>query len=1433
MKNVTPFVLPKIVGGMLMMIALLFSTTSKAQSPVLFSDDFENDSINSQAIGWELFGSTNFATVQYDSGTTNKILRVNAGATNPTGYITLRLQKTLPFSYGDIILSYKMRYNKLAGAANQTNCGNFNRFGFNGVSSAFNSDGNSANPTTTISPLGLQGVLKTGSGSSFTPTGNITLTNNLWYQITVRVSRTSATKLTYSGTISDATTSTVIKTIGGTGTTTTPTLLMNQIAFDINAIYQYNTLDFDNISIALPNAAPEASNVAINGTVETLQTLVGSYTLSGADTAGTTVQWLNSLSASGPFVVIPGANKASYTITRNDIGKYIAFRVIPASASGLLNGLPVTVVTSSPAKAHNGAVLIRSIRQSGFVAESASFLFNYSYQHPANISEKATRYTVYISDTFNLGYYKKLYTGTTTAAVGINYKIDTSLIGKYLYIELLPQDSTGAYGQFSGWTAQTAVQPEIAIVCTNYFTDGKDIAAYGGLTAGNVEVRAIIQNNHPTHDSTGKLVAQLIDGLGNTVATSYSAGAVLKAGTATTLTTTALSVPTTFDGYSFKVFFVDSVSGTKPLAQPEKLSVLDDGDAVYQYFLPDGDSTRGSYLWIPPHTPTIKGVLICIKNNIETQIMESPDVRRVAEKWGLAAISIVMSGKTYNNTLLAPPNYLSFDFTNPTCANKFDSILQGLAAMSKRPDLLNAPFIPMAHSAYMDFPFHVAMRDNTKCIAAIPIKSGVPNIYTYYKGKANGGSSNLPATSANMKDVPLLFYQGFMPETVDMLFKTSPMRPVTQSLSAGFAGIYRQDDSTGNYKPQNEFGGAILDLAEGHFNTLPRAVKIIATFIDKACAARLPDVYPTNPSIKPVLKPLNFTNGWLVDQNYQNNLNPTKYAKPAPYSQFKGSKKGSLWYFDQEMATLCEQLAVTEYNKKVEQFTILRPDGTPDTLFQCVYCYHPKDGFKYTDSTNKMKMTLFSFDKPWPIDTASANTKDTIKVTPKLSTNVLLPGVKSLPITNLPVHAKTSASCYKHLGNLNFKLRFYRYNPSAGGYTQSYVTLYKEGNDSVAESVRTVRLDRTQSTNFTGLKSQFITFPSINPIDVNTRSVQLNATASSSLPVEYFVRSGPAIVIDNKLIISQIPDNAPLPIAISVAAYQVGSTVTGGYFAAPTVYLTIWINDIAPKKPLLLAGQATAPQTAVLNWNTSADTLVNGYSIWRNDSELAITSDTLFIDTTVSPNTNYKYYVKALNKLGNYSDTTNNVYLLTPAPLPISQLKLTANLGDNNTIHCNWQTTNEISTSYFELERSTNAISFSKLSSLAAKGGSAKYNFSDVLTSEISPVYYYRIKAFDKDGKFQYSNTAKVTTTLPEIAITAAPNPFKEKLNLQITVSKASEGLISITSTSGDVLIKQKQLLAKGNNFISLPQSSKLAKGIYVVNVSIGSLKKTIAVVKQ
>jgi hypothetical protein len=69
---------------------------------------------------------------------------------------------------------------------------------------------------------------------------------------------------------------------------------------------------------------------------------------------------------------------------------------------------------------------------------------------------------------------------------------------------------------------------------------------------------------------------------------------------------------------------------------------------------------------------------------------------------------------------------------------------------------------------------------------------------------------------------------------------------------------------------------------------------------------------------------------------------------------------------------------------------------------------------------------------------------------------------------------------------------------------------------------------------------QIIRFDSIPSINQRIKSVDLHATATSGMPVYYYVQEGTAEVINGKLVLTAIPPRAKFPIKVTVVAWQYG-----------------------------------------------------------------------------------------------------------------------------------------------------------------------------------------------------------------------------------------------------------------------------------------------------
>ncbi|MGW8123054.1 MBG domain-containing protein, partial [Roseivirga echinicomitans] len=94
--------------------------------------------------------------------------------------------------------------------------------------------------------------------------------------------------------------------------------------------------------------SPTATNVAVSGTMSTGEELTGTYTYSypdGDEESGSTFKWYRSDNASGANkTAIAGATLKTYTLTNDDINKYISFEVTPSDGT-IIGGASESILT--------------------------------------------------------------------------------------------------------------------------------------------------------------------------------------------------------------------------------------------------------------------------------------------------------------------------------------------------------------------------------------------------------------------------------------------------------------------------------------------------------------------------------------------------------------------------------------------------------------------------------------------------------------------------------------------------------------------------------------------------------------------------------------------------------------------------------------------------------------------------------------------------------------------------------------------------------------------------------------------------------------------------------------------------------------------------------------------------------------------------------
>jgi hypothetical protein len=157
------------------------------------------------------------------------------------------------------------------------------------------------------------------------------------------------------------------------------------------------------------------------------------------------------------------------------------------------------------------------------------------------------------------------------------------------------------------------------------------------------------------------------------------------------------------------------------------------------------------------------------------------------------------------------------------------------------------------------------------------------------------------------------------------------------------------------------------------------------------------------------------------------------------------------------------------------------------------------------------------------------------------------------------------------------------------------------------------------------------------------------------------------------------------------------------------------------------------------------------------------------------------------------------------APLPVTLTSFTGKATQFGN-QLNWTTSSEVNNQGFNVERSVDGKTFTKIDFVKGFGTTntkQTYQFTDANSTEA----YYRLQQVDFDGKTEYSATIKVGERSLANTLEIYPNPATDK----VSIRTYGEGILEIVNMVGKVVITQ---IATETNEINI---SKLAKGVYTV----------------
>jgi len=242
------------------------------------------------------------------------------------------------------------------------------------------------------------------------------------------------------------------------------------------------------------------------------------------------------------------------------------------------------------------------------------------------------------------------------------------------------------------------------------------------------------------------------------------------------------------------------------------------------------------------------------------------------------------------------------------------------------------------------------------------------------------------------------------------------------------------------------------------------------------------------------------------------------------------------------------------------------------------------------------------------------------------------------------------------------------------------------------------------------------------------------------------------------------------------------------------------------------------PDLAGLDYNS------NKVSIVRNKSNIG-SIDLNSFSTSVEFLTEINPVSLAINDLDgdskpdlavvSSSSTVVSIFRNTDITLPVTITNFKA-FQKNTDIQVAWDTKNEINLQAYEVEKSRDGVSFSKVGIVVANGSSS-YTWLDV--NPTNGNNYYRLKMIDNDGSFKYSAIVNVKIGGIKNQITIANNPIRIKtLVLQIENMVKDNLTILLYNNSGQKIL-QKSMNHSGGSATQTVNLGNLVTGTYQLSI--------------
>lgn len=173
--------------------------------------------------------------------------------------------------------------------------------------------------------------------------------------------------------------------------------------------------------------------------------------------------------------------------------------------------------------------------------------------------------------------------------------------------------------------------------------------------------------------------------------------------------------------------------------------------------------------------------------------------------------------------------------------------------------------------------------------------------------------------------------------------------------------------------------------------------------------------------------------------------------------------------------------------------------------------------------------------------------------------------------------------------------------------------------------------------------------------------------------------------------------------------------------------------------------------------------------------------------------------------------------------LPVHFINFNGRLLPSGEVKLDWDAASDNEHSHFEIERSASQQNFTVIGKVESP-----YTFLD--QHPLTGINYYRIKAVDKDGNYQYSKIIKIAYNPVLAAVSIHPNPVSDRLSVELAAAKPGKITLQVSDVLGHIILEKDYTINNNNTALSLDVLSWKPQ-LYILKV-IGSGSKVLSVQK-